>query len=77
MSPNVTVSSSAPGPVIHVAILSVRPQVIVTSEGVLGTHGWLPYDKSVPNYFTFEKDPTMANSKYVTFRTPIYPSASM
>ncbi|KAK2169991.1 hypothetical protein LSH36_5g09019 [Paralvinella palmiformis] len=37
--------------------------VIVTSTGILGTHGWLPYDKNISSYFTFEKDPTMSNLK--------------
>ena len=42
-------------------------QVIVTSTGILGTHGWLPYDKNISSYFTFEKDPTMSNLKYDSY----------
>jgi len=38
-------------------------QVVVTQEGVLGTHNWLPYDKAITNFFTFERDPLMNNVK--------------
>lgn len=38
-------------------------QVTVSSNGLIGTHGWLPYDKNIANYFTFTKDPTMSNPK--------------
>ncbi|XP_034030839.1 neurobeachin-like protein 2 isoform X2 [Thalassophryne amazonica] len=37
--------------------------VTVSSNGLLGTHSWLPYDKNIANYFTFTKDPTMTNPK--------------
>ncbi|OWF44124.1 neurobeachin-like protein 1 isoform X3 [Mizuhopecten yessoensis] len=37
--------------------------VTVSEEGIVGMHGWLPYDKSISNYFTFDKDPAIANSK--------------
>lgn len=37
--------------------------VTVSTDGVLGTHGWLPYDKSISNYFTFERDPSVSNPK--------------
>ncbi|KAG1669663.1 Neurobeachin-like protein 1 [Nymphon striatum] len=37
--------------------------VTVNETGIVGVHGWLPYDKSISNYFTFEKDPTLANNK--------------
>ncbi|XP_069107826.1 neurobeachin-like protein 1 isoform X1 [Argopecten irradians] len=37
--------------------------VTVSEEGIVGLHGWLPYDKSISNYFTFDKDPAIANSK--------------
>ncbi|KAK3582874.1 hypothetical protein CHS0354_012486 [Potamilus streckersoni] len=37
--------------------------VTVTDSGIIGTHGWLPYDKNIPNYFTFDKDPSTANPK--------------
>ncbi|XP_013384976.1 neurobeachin-like protein 1 [Lingula anatina] len=32
--------------------------VTVSEQGILGLHEWLPYDKSISNYFTFEKDRT-------------------
>ncbi|XP_072572045.1 neurobeachin-like protein 2 isoform X2 [Paramormyrops kingsleyae] len=37
--------------------------VTVSASGLLGTHSWLPYDKTIANYFTFTKDPTMSNPK--------------
>ncbi|XP_064646322.1 neurobeachin-like protein 1 isoform X2 [Lineus longissimus] len=37
--------------------------VTVTEDGALGIHGWLPYDKSISNYFTFERDPSLGNPK--------------
>lgn len=37
--------------------------VTITESGTLCLHGWLPYDKSISNYFTFEKDPTLDNVK--------------
>lgn len=37
--------------------------VTVSTDGILGTHGWLPYDKSISNYFTFERDPSVSNQK--------------
>lgn len=40
-------------------------QVTVSSNGLIGTHSWLPYDKNIANYFTFTKDPTMSNPKWV------------
>ncbi|KAM4705340.1 neurobeachin-like protein 2 [Rhinophrynus dorsalis] len=41
------------------------PDVLVTvsANGLLGTHGWLPYDKNISNYFSFTKDPTVSNMK--------------
>jgi len=35
------------------------PNVLVTisSQGVVGVHGWMNYDKSGANDFTFEIDP--------------------
>ena len=38
-------------------------QITVTENGIVGVHGWLPFDKSISNYYTFEKDPSMLNSK--------------
>ena len=37
----------------------------MTQKGVVGMHSWLPYDKSISNYFTFDRDSTLLNSKYV------------
>ncbi|XP_041374666.1 neurobeachin-like protein 1 [Gigantopelta aegis] len=37
--------------------------ITVTENGIVGVHGWLPFDKSISNYYTFEKDPSMLNSK--------------
>ncbi|XP_078323505.1 neurobeachin-like protein 1 isoform X4 [Crassostrea virginica] len=37
--------------------------VTISEGGIIGLHGWLPYDKSISNYFTFEKDPALANPK--------------
>ncbi|XP_075403354.1 neurobeachin-like protein 2 isoform X1 [Tenrec ecaudatus] len=37
--------------------------VTVSANGLLGTHSWLPYDRNISNYFSFSKDPTMANPK--------------
>uniref|UniRef100_A0A8C9L7Z7 Neurobeachin like 1 n=1 Tax=Pavo cristatus TaxID=9049 RepID=A0A8C9L7Z7_PAVCR len=36
------------------------PEILVTASlnCVIGTHGWLPYDKNISNYFTFIKDTT-------------------
>ncbi|XP_078407580.1 neurobeachin-like protein 1 isoform X1 [Cetorhinus maximus] len=41
------------------------PDTLVTlsQNCLMGTHGWLPYDKNISNYFTFSRDPTVTNSK--------------
>ncbi|XP_049440391.1 neurobeachin-like protein 2 isoform X2 [Epinephelus fuscoguttatus] len=41
--------------------------VTVSSNGLIGTHSWLPYDKNIANYFTFTKDPNMTNPKTQRF----------
>ncbi|KAM6967984.1 neurobeachin-like protein 2 [Aplochiton taeniatus] len=41
--------------------------VTVSGNGLIGTHSWLPYDKNIANYFTFTKDPTVANPKTQRF----------
>ncbi|KAM9851975.1 neurobeachin-like protein 2 [Aulostomus maculatus] len=41
--------------------------VTVNSNGLIGTHSWLPYDKNIANYFSFTKDPTMTNPKTQRF----------
>lgn len=38
-------------------------QIGISETGIIGTHGWLPYDKSISNYFTFEKDPSLNSNK--------------
>ncbi|BFZ22107.1 hypothetical protein BsWGS_25146 [Bradybaena similaris] len=37
--------------------------ITVTEDGVVGVHGWLPFDKAVPNFYTFDKDSSMLNPK--------------
>ncbi|XP_055494353.1 neurobeachin-like protein 1 isoform X8 [Leucoraja erinacea] len=39
------------------------PDTLVTlsQNCLIGTHGWLPYDKVISNYFTFSRDPSLAN----------------
>uniref|UniRef100_A0A663LWV9 Neurobeachin-like protein 2 n=1 Tax=Athene cunicularia TaxID=194338 RepID=A0A663LWV9_ATHCN len=41
------------------------PEILVTASlnCVIGTHGWLPYDKNISNYFTFIRDTTVTNPK--------------
>ncbi|XP_052000288.1 neurobeachin-like protein 2 [Xyrauchen texanus] len=41
--------------------------VTVSANGMIGTHSWLPYDKSIVNYFTFTRDPTVSNLKTQRF----------
>ncbi|XP_017281990.1 neurobeachin-like protein 2 isoform X2 [Kryptolebias marmoratus] len=41
--------------------------VTVSSNGLIGTHSWLSYDKNITNYFTFTKDPTLSNPKTQRF----------
>ncbi|TNN27289.1 Neurobeachin-like protein 1 [Liparis tanakae] len=38
-------------------------EVTLSQNCLLGTHGWLPYNKSISNYFTFIKDPTVSTAK--------------
>uniref|UniRef100_A0A3P8ZCA7 Neurobeachin-like 1 n=1 Tax=Esox lucius TaxID=8010 RepID=A0A3P8ZCA7_ESOLU len=44
----------------HSFITQGSPDTMVTlsQNCLMGTHGWLPYDKNISNYFTFIKDPT-------------------
>ncbi|KAK2494368.1 hypothetical protein MC885_008980, partial [Smutsia gigantea] len=37
--------------------------ITVSMNYVIGTHGWLPYDRNISNYFTFIKDQTVTNPK--------------
>uniref|UniRef100_A0A3B3BCK3 BEACH domain-containing protein n=1 Tax=Oryzias melastigma TaxID=30732 RepID=A0A3B3BCK3_ORYME len=36
--------------------------VTVSQNCLVGTHGWLPYNKNISNYFTFIKDPAVSNA---------------
>ncbi|XP_063308911.1 neurobeachin-like protein 2 isoform X7 [Pelobates fuscus] len=49
----------------HSFITQGSPDLLVTvsANGLLGTHGWLSYDKNISNYFSFTKDPTFSNAK--------------
>ncbi|XP_042328517.1 neurobeachin-like protein 2 isoform X2 [Sceloporus undulatus] len=49
----------------HSFMTQGSPDVLVTvsASGLLGTHGWLPYDKNISNYFSFTKDSTVSNAK--------------
>uniref|UniRef100_H3B2H2 Neurobeachin-like protein 2 n=1 Tax=Latimeria chalumnae TaxID=7897 RepID=H3B2H2_LATCH len=48
--------------------------VTVSLSCLIGTHGWLPYDKNISNYFTFIKDPTVSNPKTQrTINGPFFP----
>ena len=37
--------------------------ITISSDGSLGHHNWLPYDRNLSNHFYFEKDPSWANLK--------------
>uniref|UniRef100_A0ACB8G153 Neurobeachin-like protein 1 n=1 Tax=Sphaerodactylus townsendi TaxID=933632 RepID=A0ACB8G153_9SAUR len=41
------------------------PEYLVTlsMNCLIGTHGWLPYDRTISNYFTFIRDQTVTNPK--------------
>uniref|UniRef100_A0A2I4BEJ2 Neurobeachin-like protein 2 n=1 Tax=Austrofundulus limnaeus TaxID=52670 RepID=A0A2I4BEJ2_AUSLI len=41
--------------------------VTLSQNCLMGTHGWLPYNKNISNYFTFIKDPTVSNTKTQRF----------
>ncbi|XP_071320781.1 neurobeachin-like protein 1 isoform X3 [Trachinotus anak] len=49
----------------HSFITQGSPDTMVTvsQNCLVGTHGWLPYNKNISNYFTFIKDPTVSNTK--------------
>uniref|UniRef100_A0A671YZN7 Neurobeachin-like protein 2 n=1 Tax=Sparus aurata TaxID=8175 RepID=A0A671YZN7_SPAAU len=53
----------------HSFITQGSPDTMVTvsQNCLVGTHGWLPYNKNISNYFTFIKDPTVSNSKTQRF----------
>jgi hypothetical protein len=33
--------------------------ITISGQGLLGTHGWLPFDRSGTTDFSFEMDPTL------------------
>ena len=37
--------------------------VSISSDGTVGHHNWLPYDRNLSNHFYFDKDPSWANVK--------------
>ncbi|CAF0830697.1 unnamed protein product [Rotaria sp. Silwood1] len=37
--------------------------ITVSVSGVIGNNGWQPYDKSLSNFFTFERDPTLQTER--------------
>jgi hypothetical protein len=41
------------------------PDTLITVgiNGVVGNNGWQPYDKSLSNFFTFERDPTLQTER--------------
>ena len=47
----------------NVLMYNVILQIGISESGSVGTHGWLPYDKSISNYFTFDKDPSLASTR--------------
>ncbi|XP_028319544.1 neurobeachin-like protein 1 isoform X2 [Gouania willdenowi] len=53
----------------HSFITQGSPDIMVTVSHncLVGTHGWLPYNKSISNYFTFIKDQTVSNTKTQRF----------
>uniref|UniRef100_A0A7N6A220 Neurobeachin-like protein 2 n=1 Tax=Anabas testudineus TaxID=64144 RepID=A0A7N6A220_ANATE len=53
----------------HSFITQGSPDTMVTvsQNCLVGTHGWLPYNKNISNYFTFIKDPTVSNTKTQRF----------
>uniref|UniRef100_A0A8C5MFF3 Neurobeachin-like protein 2 n=1 Tax=Leptobrachium leishanense TaxID=445787 RepID=A0A8C5MFF3_9ANUR len=53
----------------HSFITQGSPDVLVTvsDNGLLGTHGWLSYDRNISNYFSFTKDPTISTAKTQRF----------
>ncbi|XP_033101707.1 neurobeachin-like protein 1 [Anneissia japonica] len=37
--------------------------ITVSERGIMGVHGWLPYDKYVAYFFTFDRDPSLLNAR--------------
>ena len=46
--------------------------ITVGRSGALGLHIWTPYDRVSPKSMTFERDPTLVNSRYRTFWLPLF-----
>lgn len=64
----------------HSFITQGSPDTMVTvsQNCLVGTHGWLPYNKNISNYFTFIKDPTVSNTKTQRFLSgPFAPGAEV
>ncbi|XP_062913330.1 neurobeachin-like protein 2 isoform X4 [Mobula hypostoma] len=64
----------------HTFITQGSPDVLVTvsMNGLIGTHGWLPYDKNISNYFTFTKDPIISSVKTQRFLSgPLAPGIDL
>ncbi|XP_020371025.1 neurobeachin-like protein 2 isoform X1 [Rhincodon typus] len=58
----------------------LTPYVLVTvsANGLIGTHGWLPYDKNISNYFTFTRDQNISNAKTHRFLSgPFAPGVNL
>ncbi|KAL4635789.1 neurobeachin-like protein 1 [Arapaima gigas] len=53
----------------HSFISQGSPDTLVTlsQNCLIGMHGWLPYDKNISNYFTFIRDPMVANPRTQRF----------
>ncbi|XP_077997957.1 neurobeachin-like protein 1 isoform X2 [Glandiceps talaboti] len=71
----VEVSSADSDPLVYVQVPKSQARsfidhgmpdnmITISERGVLGVHGWLPYDKIISNYFTFERDPTLVSPKF-------------
>ncbi|CAF4197890.1 unnamed protein product [Rotaria socialis] len=49
--------------------------VTVSVSGAVGNNGWQPYDKSLSNFFTFERDPTLQTERNRhIIAAPFFPS---
>ncbi|XP_069839468.1 neurobeachin-like protein 1 isoform X4 [Dendropsophus ebraccatus] len=59
------VKATVPKSQLRSFISQGSPETLVTISQslVIGTHGWLPYDKNISNYFTFTRDQTVSNLK--------------
>ncbi|ELT90958.1 hypothetical protein CAPTEDRAFT_18825 [Capitella teleta] len=46
-----------------ITTVTADSMVVVTQHGVCGIHSWLPYNKSISHFYTFEKDTSMFSRK--------------